>query len=156
MSKDRPTIVIEKLSTGRALVAEGDPETGGRVVHERIKTRHYEILHEIGVITDDQCTACELFRDNWQDGRLMADARAGGQTRAKGEITDTAAASWARHTMAMKHLGAAKALVIQAVVLHDEKLVSVGRRVNGPLAVLEHGLDRLVTYCERGHLSRGK
>lgn len=149
MPSERPTTVVESLGIGRALVVDSDPD-GNRAVHERRKTRLYEILHEVGVITDDHRTACELFRDNWIVGRLTQDLKAGGHIYTpKG---DKAAAAWERHQRCLNAMGAGSGLVLQAMVLHDEPLTNIGQRMAKPLARLENALDALVNYCDKGHL----
>ncbi len=153
---ERPTTVIENIGPGRDLVVDSDPE-GIRVVHEKRATRHYEVLHDIGVITDDQRTACALLCDNYAWARLVSDVKACGQSSgdrgARSEkVAYKASAAWEKHKLCMKALGAAKALVIRAVVLNDETLASVGGRLSKPLTRLENALDALVVYCRRGNL----
>lgn len=153
---ERPTTVIENLGIGRKLVVDSDPD-GGRVVIEKRATRYYEVLHDIGVITDDQRTACSLLTDNYAWARLVSDVKACGQSSgdksARSEkVATKAAAAWERHKHCMNNIGAAKALVIRAVVLGDETLASVGGRLSKPLTTLENALDALVVYCQRGNL----
>ncbi len=147
----RETIV--RKSFEKDLVADTD-ESGALVGHDvnRVQ-RSCDALFRSGALTEAQYTAACLLRDNWERARLLAGARASDLNKIKGTPeSDKRDALWERHKACLRSAGAAKAMILSAIVLHDGTPAAQQRAQ--PLARLESALNWLVAWCEAGHLDR--
>ncbi len=105
-----------------------------------------------GGMTEREHDDARRLRDNWERGRLCADAQAGGKPRANQhqERSVSADRAWKRHKHCFKQIGRDHKPVLEDILLHDEPPASYGRRTrcHGPTA-LGRALAALATYFER-------
>lgn len=147
-------MIVRNLREGAVIgreVAEEDPD-GNAVVHIRaVSGRMIDRAEWAGFLSAEEHQAASRLRDNWEQGRLCANAQAGGRKAQRNARSHAAERAWERHRHCFHHIGGRRAArALEAMVLYDEAPVAYGRHKNcDGVAALLAALRRLTVYFER-------
>lgn len=127
-----------------------DADGGVRVGVKSMSQRVIDLGYFAGFLSPEEYDAATRLRDNWERCRLVPDMKASAlEALGRSESGMKALRAWDRHSHAMKAMGAAPALALTQMVLHDELPWQYGRRrgASGP-SLLGNSLIRLTRYFE--------
>ena len=153
-SEDEGQRILREGQIGVEIVNADDPEGPGRVVIVSVSQRVIDRGYWAGFLSPEEFEAATRLRDGWEKCRLVPDMKAAAlEALGRSESGKVTLRRWDRHRHAMKGVGAASALALTQIVLHDEAPWEYARRRggNGP-ALLCRALAQLSEYFERNEM----